>query len=236
MKCCIVGLGVFGRNLALHLAQLGAEVLAIDRKEENVVAIKDDVAAALTLDFRDPTPLERLPVTEMDVVAIAIGDDFEASLAFTVKAQELGAKRLVCRVLSPMHRRLLELLKVERLVVPEEVAARGLARSLSLRGVVDTFDLGDGHAIVEAPVPTALVRHCIADSADAFRRAGVRLVTIKRPQRGLLAPLVGDRRAPAAFRTLGVVALEETFQPDDIFVLFGPEKGLRSFLEDHAGP
>jgi trk system potassium uptake protein TrkA len=234
MKCCIVGLGVFGRNLALRLAQLGAEVLAIDRREENVTAIKDDVAAALTLDFGDPTPLERLPIAEMDVVVIAIGDDFEASLAFTVKAQELGAKRLVCRVLSPMHRRLLELLKVERMVVPEEVAARGLAHSLSMRGVVETFDLGDGHAIIEAAVPAGLAHRSIATAAEAFRRAGVRLVTIKRVDRGLLARWRGGPGAAPPRHTLGVVALDEPFAPDDIFVLFGPEKGLRQFLEDNA--
>ncbi|MBC8040666.1 MAG: TrkA family potassium uptake protein, partial [Opitutaceae bacterium] len=139
MKCCIIGLGVFGKNLALNLAQLGAEVLAIDRREENISLIKDEVGAAVVMDFEDTSPLARLAINEMDAVIIAIGDDFECSMAMTVKVQELGAKRIVCRVLSPMHARLLRLLKVDRLVVPEEVAARGLAHSLLMRGVVDGF-------------------------------------------------------------------------------------------------
>ena len=37
MKCCIIGLGVFGRNLARCLSQLGADVLVVDRKDDKDV-------------------------------------------------------------------------------------------------------------------------------------------------------------------------------------------------------
>lgn len=232
MKCLIVGLGVFGRHLALHLSQLGAEVVALDRREENVSAIKDEVCAAAVIDFSDPSPLARFPINEMDAVIIAIGDDFEASMAFTMRARELEAKRLVCRVLSPMHRRLLRLLKVERLVVPEEFAARGLAHSLLMRGALDGIDLGSGHAMVEIATPPALAGQSIAKKADLFRRHDVRLITIKRPERNLLGNLLKpDPEAPQATRTIGTPGLDEPFLPGDILVLFGPEKGLRAFLD-----
>lgn len=235
MKCLIVGLGVFGRSLASHLTQLGAEVIALDRREESVSLIKDEVDAAALIDFEDTAPLGRFPVEEMDAVIIAIGDDFEASMAFTMKARELGARRLVCRVLSPMHERLLRLLKVERLVVPEEFAARGLAQSLLMRGALDGIDLGSGHALIEAVVPPALQGQTIAARTALFRRHNVRLVTIKRPDRGLLTRVLkADPSAPVPTRTLGNIALDEPFQPGDILVLFGPAKGLRTFLEDEA--
>ncbi len=232
MKCLIVGLGVFGRNLAHHLSQLGAEVIALDRREENVAAVKDEVAAAAVLDFTDTSPIARYPIAELDAVIIAIGDDFEASMAFTMRARELGAKRLVCRVLSPMHARLLRLLKVERMVVPEEFAARGLAHSLLMRGAVEGIDLGSGHAMIEVGVPARLVGQSIQTRSDAFRVHDVRLVTLKRPERtlfgGLLKP---DPDAPVPTRTLGNLRLDEPFRAGDILVLFGPEKGLREFLE-----
>ncbi len=234
MKCCIIGLGVFGKNLAINLAQLGAEVLAIDRREENVSVIKDEVGAAVVMDFEDTTPLSRLAINEMDAVIIAIGDDFEASMAMTVKAQELGAKRIVCRVLSSMHERLLRLLKVDRLVVPEEVAARGLAHSLLMRGVVDGFDMGSGHAIIEAAVPDALVGKNLTQTAELFKKHAVRLVTIKRREHRPLDKLINTAAGEVRRRTLGVVGLDEVFAKDDIFVLFGGEKGLRAFLEENA--
>jgi len=231
MKCCIIGLGVFGRNLSRHLNKLGAEVLAIDRKDENVTAIKDEVGGAVVMDFKDSTPLEHLPIAEMDVVVIAIGDDFEDSMAMTVKVQDLGARQIVCRVLSPMHERLLRLMKVDRLVIPEEFAARGLAHSLLMRGVVNGFDLGSGHSIIEARVPPSLAGKSISASGDAFKATGVRLVTIKRLERPRLGVVLRTQAAEEQRRTLGVIGLDETFQKDDVFVLFGPEKGLRSFLE-----
>jgi trk system potassium uptake protein TrkA len=236
MKCLIVGLGVFGRNLALQLGQLGAEVVALDRREENVAAIKDEVAAAAVIDFADTAPLARFPLSEMDAVVIAIGDDFEASMAFTMRARELGARRLVCRVLSSMHSRLLRLLKVDRLVVPEEFAARGLAHSLLMRGAVDGIDLGSGHALIEAAVPPALVGQTINKQSALFRRHDVRLVTLKRPERPLLGGLLkADPDTPANLRTLGTVGLDEPFLASDILVLFGPERGLRDFLEAEPG-
>ncbi len=235
MKCCIIGLGVFGKNLAINLAQLGAEVLAIDRREENVSLVKDEVGAAIVMDFEDTTALGRLGIKEMDAVVIAIGDDFESSMAMTVKAQELGARRLVCRVLSPMHARLLRLMKVERLVVPEEVAARGLAHSLLMRGVVDGFDMGSGHAIIEAAAPKALIGKNLLQTAELFKTHDVRLVTIKRKEPLPFSKLLMGSDSEVRRRTLGVVGLDEPFSRDDVVVLFGSEKGLRLFLEENGG-
>lgn len=235
MKCCIIGLGVFGKTLARDLAQLGADVLAIDRREDNVSMVKDDVGAAVVMDFEDPSPLAHFPIDEMEAVIVAIGDDFEHSMALTMKAQELGAKRIVCRVLSPMHERLLRLLKVDRLVVPEEVAARGLAHSLLMRGVVDGFDMGNNHSIIEATVPSKLAGKSLTESAEVFKKAGVRIVTIKRVDQGLLGGLLKNaEQSSVKRRTLGVVTMDEVFQADDIFVLFGPEKNLRLFLETYS--
>lgn len=152
-------------------------------------------------------------------------------MAMTVKVQDLGARQIVCRVLSPMHERLLRLMKVDRLVIPEEFAARGLAHSLLMRGVVNGFDLGSGHSIIEARVPPSLAGKSISASGDAFKATGVRLVTIKRLERPRLGVVLRTQAAEEQRRTLGVIGLDETFQKDDVFVLFGPEKGLRSFLE-----
>jgi trk system potassium uptake protein len=230
MKYLVIGLGIFGRNLASNLTRLGAEVIALDRKEENVSAVKDEVCTAATIPFDDPGVLSRFPIDELDAVLIAIGDDFEASMAFTVKAQELGAKRLVCRVLSPMHERLLGLLKVDRVVVPEEFAARGLAHSLLLRGAVNGIDLGSGHALVEVAIPPRLVGQTITSRLDLFKKHNIRLVTIKRPDDTLLGKVLRGG-AKESLRTLGTIAIDQPFKEGDLLVLFGPENGLRPFIE-----
>ena len=228
MKYCVIGLGIFGRHLCTHLASLGAEVLAIDPREENVAAVKDIVDASVELDFSDPAPFAQFPIREMDAVVIAIGDNFEASMMLTLRMQELGAKKIICRVLSPMHERLLKLLKVDRLVVPEEFAARGLAHSMMISGVIDV--------IIEAKVPAGLAGKTLEQVALAFRKYSILLVTVKRrishPLLSRVLPTdemtLNDEDDRA---TLGVPKLDVEFKSDDILVLFGAEKNLPRFLD-----
>jgi trk system potassium uptake protein TrkA len=151
----------------------------------------------------------------------------------TIKVQEMKAKRVVCRVLSPMHERLLRLLKVDRLVVPEEVAARGLAHSLLMRGVVDGFDMGNGYSIIEAKLP-GLKGGSLLEKGPVFKKTEVRIVTIKRIVSSIVRRLSKKDGNSEKRETLGVPALDEIFQEDDIFVLFGREKKLRIFLEEYA--
>lgn len=219
----------------MHLAGLGAEVLAIDPREENVAAVKDVVDAAVELDFSDPTPFAQFPISEMDAVLIAIGDNFEASMMLTLRMQELGAKKIICRVLSPMHERLLKLLKIDRIVVPEEFAARGLAHSMMISGVVDGYDLGDGHVIIEATVPAGLTGKTLEQVALIFRKYSILLVTVKRlvkhPLLSKVLPIQNGDLDNDDRATLGVPKLDVEFKPDDVLVLFGAEKNLPRFLD-----
>lgn len=238
MKYCVIGLGVFGRHLCYHLSSLGAEVIAIDCREDNVAAVKDFVDAAIEIDYTDPAPFSRYPIDEMDAVFIAIGDNFEASMTTTVRMQELGAKKIVARVLSPMHERLLKMLKIDRLVVPEEFAARGLAHSMMMRGALDGYDLGDGHVVIEVRAPAGLVNKTLREATEKFRRYSILLVTVKRLNLNIAEKLgraVGvrdDLRDDQERLTLGVPTLDVCFERKDILVLFGAEKKLRKFLDD----
>lgn len=241
MKYCVIGLGVFGRHLCYHLSLMGAEVLAIDCREENVAAVKDYVDAAIEIDYTDPAPFAHYPIADMDAVFIAIGDNFEASMTVALRMQELGAKKIVARVLSGMHERLLKMLrpKIHRFVVPEEFAARGLAHSMMMRGVVDGYDLGDGHVVIEVSTPRGLIGKTLRDASNKFRKYSILLVTVKRLQSGpiekTLEKVITSReelRDDQERTTLGVPTLDVEFQRRDVLVLFGAEKKLRKFLDD----
>ena len=102
-----------------------------------------------------------------------------------------------------------------------------------MRGVVGGFDMGDSYSIIEAKLP-GMTGGSLLDKGEVFKKTEVRIVTIKRVVKTLVRKVVkkiedGERR-----ETLGVPKLDEVFQEDDIFVLFGREKKLRSFLEEYA--
>ena len=76
----VIGLGRFGRNVARDLARMGQEVLAIDKSEELVRLVQDDVTQAVQADTTDERVLQQLEIREYDAVIVAIGDDIRAAL------------------------------------------------------------------------------------------------------------------------------------------------------------
>ena len=88
---------------------------------------------------------------------LAIGEDFEASLSIAANVQQLGARRIISRIINPLHGRLLKLLKIDELMIPEAMAAAWLARSLKTPDVINSLELGGGYEIAQILVPPPLV-------------------------------------------------------------------------------
>ncbi len=224
MKLCIIGLGYFGKNLALSLSRARAEVLAIDSDPAKVEAIKDEVSHAIILDAAQPEALAKLPLADMDAVIVAIGEGFQASLLAVGHLQELGVKRIIARVIDPIHERLLRLMKIEELTHPEADSAQRMAESL-LRGVVNRMDLTGGFAIVEAKVPDEVVGKTLQD-LDLRKRHQLNLVTVRKaaaPDRAVVS-----RKSNVDL--IGVPPADYRFEAGDMLVLFGEQDRLDRFL------
>ena len=56
-KFAVIGIGHFGRAIALSLARNGAEVMAIDTNYERIDQISDEVSYAVNLDATDKRAL-----------------------------------------------------------------------------------------------------------------------------------------------------------------------------------
>jgi len=224
MKFCVIGLGIFGTNLARILTQLGAEVLAADRDPDRVDALKDEVAHALILDASDAKALRQLPLHDMDAVIVAIGEDFESSILATAHLHELGIPNLICRSINSTHGRLLELLKVPKIILPERMAADRTARSLMLGRVNDAVAISADFDIVELPVPDHLVGRSL-QAASLRDRYRLNLITIKRHSS------TSTPDTPR-FDVLGIIPPTHIFDSSDILLLFGKEVDIRRFLKD----
>ena len=75
MKIAVIGLGIFGRTLALQLHRTGSEVIAIDRDRELVASIAGEIDDAIVLDISDGEKLQKHGLEGVDVIVIAIGED-----------------------------------------------------------------------------------------------------------------------------------------------------------------
>lgn len=149
----VIGLGRFGMQVALELCRLGCEVLAIDTDEDLVSQLANDVTHAVVGDGQDKGVLRALGVREFDCGIVAIGDNLASSVLVTMNLKELGVPQVICKAHDETHRRVLEKLGADRVVIPEQEQACRLARSLSSPNVLDYIELSDEYGIVEVPAP-----------------------------------------------------------------------------------
>ena len=152
-SCVVIGLGRFGSEVARELCRQGCQVLAMDVNQELVSQIANDVTHAGVGDGQDKGVLRALGVREFDCGVIAIGDDLAASVLVTMNLKELGVAQVICKAHDETHRRVLEKLGADRVVIPEQEQGARLARSLSSRNVLDYIELSQEYGIIEIPVP-----------------------------------------------------------------------------------
>ena len=147
MKFCVIGLGRFGYQLALSLAEQGVEVLAVDKDEKIVQKIRDKVTQAICLKVTDEESLRSIGIEEMDTVIVAMGEDFEQSVLITALLKKrLNVPHVIARSTQAIHDDILTLVGADNVVLPERFLGKRLAINLSLPFVelihiTDTFSL-----------------------------------------------------------------------------------------------
>jgi trk system potassium uptake protein TrkA len=228
MRFCIIGLGTFGTHLARQLSREGHEIVAVDNDPVHINNLKDEIEYLIHADCTKLEAFHEIPVDACDAVILAIGENFEASLSIASNVQQLGAKRIISRIINPLHGRLLKLLKIDELLIPEAMAAAWLARSLKTPDVVDSVELGSGYEIAQILVPRPLAGKTLKE-VDLRGRYDLNLVTIAKG-RGMAA--LSSTRHPIN-KVLGIPQPDRKFEADDVLVLFGQGKDLRRMMADY---
>jgi len=149
----LIGLGRFGRHIAMHLHQLGHQVMAVDNMEDRVEGVLPFVTNAQIGDSTNADFLESLGVRNYDVCIVAIGNDFQSSLETTSLLKELGARLVVSRAARDVQAKFLLRNGADEVVYPEKQLAKWTAIRYSSEHILDYIELDEEHAIFEVPVP-----------------------------------------------------------------------------------
>ena len=174
----VIGLGRFGSEVARQLYKCGCEVLAVDLKSELVQHISSDVTHAVVADSQDKEVLRMLGVGDFDCAVVAIGEDLAASVLTTMNLKELGVPYVICKAHDETHRRVLEKLGVDRVVIPECEFGGKLARSLSSHNVLDYIELSQDHGILEIPAPKSWVGQTLRQ-LNVRAKLGVNIIAVE---------------------------------------------------------
>ncbi len=183
----VIGLGRFGTSLAQQLCSLGAEVLAMDVRGDLVQQVANSVTHAVVGDAQDKEILRSLGARNFDCAIIAIGDDLAASVLVTMNLKELEVPYIVCKAHDETHRKVLEKLGVDRVVIPEKEIAQRLGRSLHRHNVLDYIELSEAYGILEVPAPGSWIGKTIRQ-LNVRAKLGVNIIAVENGKQTNVSP------------------------------------------------
>lgn len=223
MRYLIIGLGIYGTNLAINLTDMGHEVIGADMSEQKVEAIKDYISTAYIIDSTDEQSLNALPLKNVDHIIVAIGKNFGASVKTVALLKKIGGKKIYARAIDELHESILQGLKVDRILTPEQRAAKDLSYEMELGTHVDVLRVDKEYYVLNFTAPKYFYGMSYGEITTE-RAFGLKLIAATRPY--TKSNLLGiDHHA---HRLLDINDNSLKVEEGDIFTCFGSERNFRN--------
>ena len=174
----LIGLGRFGRHIALKLNALNHQVMAIDHNEERVNALLPFVTNAQIGDSTNEEFLAALGVGNYDACIVAIGDNFQNSLETTYLLKELGARKIIARASKEMQEKFLLRNGADEVVYPEKQLAAWTAIRCSSEHILEYIELDDEYAFFEVETPSDWSGKSILE-LDIRKKHGINILGVR---------------------------------------------------------
>ena len=174
----LIGLGRFGKHIALQLNKLGHEVMAVDSNEERINEILPIVTNAQIGDSTNTEFLKSLGIGNFDVCIVTIGGNFQNSLETTSLLKELGAKLVVSRAERDVQEKFLLRNGADEVVYPEKQVANWAAIRYTADHIRDYIEVDDAHAIFEVEVPKGWIGKTVGE-LDIRRKYSINIMATK---------------------------------------------------------
>lgn len=178
MKYIIIGLGNYGGVLAEELSMLGHEVIGADYSEQRVDAIKDKIATAFVIDATDDISLNALPLNRVDIVIVAIGENFGASVRVVALLKQRKVEHIYARAIDDVHKSVLEAFNLDKILTPENDAARDLVQLMDLGTKVESFRVDDNFYVIKFKVPSKFIGFHI-NELNFEEEFGLKIIALK---------------------------------------------------------
>jgi len=225
MKYIVLGLGNFGRALAIRLTELGHEVIGVDNRMNKVEELKEKITHTVRMDTTDADAMSALPLKDADAAIVAIGEDEGASLLTTALLKQLRVKRIIGRVVSDLQKTVLEAMDIDEYIMPEEESAARLAMRLDNIDIVDSFKISEKYSIIETKVPAKYVGMTLKEANLTNKYRVIVLTTIKETGRQ------DGGKVKVSKEATGIAQSDTMLEEGDILVLFGELKDIDQLIK-----
>lgn len=174
----LIGLGRFGRHIAMKLNEMNHEVMAVDWNEERVNAVLPYVTNAQIGDSTNGEFLSSLGIRNFDACIVAIGDDFQNSLETASLLKEMGAKQVIARASRGVQEKFLLRNGADEVVYPEKQLAAWTAIRCTLDHILDYIELDDDYSIIELTIPEDWSNRTILQ-LDIRKKYGINILGVR---------------------------------------------------------
>ncbi len=224
-KFAVIGLGYLGTSIAKHLAERGAEVLAIDQDPEKCENLKHEVAHAVALDSTDERALRAQNIQDTDAVVVAIGHNYEGLLLTCVLLRELGVPRVIARAANAQQKMILQKVGIEEVFSPDDQIGSTVAEMLIHPNMRGFLPLPDDYEIIEIQTPKKVANKSI-NEIGLRQRYDLNLITIKRKFTEMKN---GEKQMVE--HIIGVPKSDTVLLESDIIILLGKTFDVDKFIE-----
>ena len=174
----VIGMGRFGRHLAMKLQELGNDVMIVDRNPKLINEFASKFTDSHIGDCTNESVIRSLGVKQLDICFVSIGEDFQSSLIITSLLKRAGAKRVIAKANQEIQADLLMQIGADEVVYPERDLAEKLAVRYNANNVLDFIQLTKDYSIYEIPIPHSWVGKTIVE-VDVRRKFRVNIIAIK---------------------------------------------------------
>ena len=208
----LIGLGRFGKHIAMQLNEMGHEIMAVDINEERVNKILPFVTNAQIGDSTDASFLESLGIGNFDICFVTIGGSFQNSLETTSLLKELGARLVISRAERDVQEKFLLRNGADRVVYPEKQVAKWASIRYADDHILDYMEVDASHAIFEVEVPDEWIGRSVGE-LDIRRKYNINILAVKRE------------------REVGVaISVDTVLEADSTLLVLGDYKAIQKFF------
>lgn len=229
MRYLIIGLGIYGSNLAIDLSNMGHEVIGADINATLVESIKDYISTAYIIDSTDEVSLSVLPLKNVDLVIVAIGENFGASIRTVAILKKIGVEHIYARAIDKLHESILEGFNIDRILTPEQRAASDLVNEMGLGHEIESLRIDDDYYVLKFKVPDFFIGIKYS-SLNLEKEFGMKLISVTRQTES--RNMLGIARSH--YEQLDITTPDLRVEKNDTFTCYGTSREYEAMFK-HIG-
>ncbi|MHC4882914.1 MAG: potassium channel family protein, partial [Planctomycetota bacterium] len=155
-RFAVIGLGRFGKKLAIALSMSGAEVVAIDKERMIIEDIRDQVTHAVRLDSTDEESLKAQGIGKVDIAIVGMGERgraFESAILTVVNLKAIGVPLIYARAADLTAGQVFSAVGATDVIYPEIETAQRWAYKLIAPHIEEKIDFAPGYSLARVKAP-----------------------------------------------------------------------------------